>query len=186
MENRGERQGKAGNDEKPVAIYVRSSKDLHNVSCDAQEEQIRGVVKTNGEEVYRVFCDRALSSTRDVRPEFDEMISLATSKNPPFAKIYCLDTSRFGRDQHQTNVLLWQLRNKNGIEVVFINMPQTGTYLDPVFETIMTAFDQLHSQQSKRKGEGCRKYETECAQWLSRGWQSAVRLSAYQHRTRET
>jgi site-specific DNA recombinase len=137
---------------KPVAIYVRSSKDLHNVSCDAQEGQIRDVVKGNGEEVYRVFCDRALSSTRDVRPEFDEMISLATSKNPPFVKIYCLDTSRFGRDQHQTNVLLWQLRNKNGIEVVFINMPQTGTYLDPVFETIMTAFDQLHSQQSKVKG----------------------------------
>jgi site-specific DNA recombinase len=137
---------------KPVAIYVRSSQDLHNVSCEAQAEQIREVVKKNGEEIYRVFSDKALSSTRDVRPEFDEMIALATSKSPQFNKIYCLDTSRFGRDQHQTQVLLWQLRKKHGIEVIFINMPHTGTYLDPVFETIMSAFDQLHSQQSKVKG----------------------------------
>jgi site-specific DNA recombinase len=137
---------------KPVAIYVRSSKDLHNVSCEAQEEQIRKVIQGNGEEVYRVFCDKALSSTRDVRPEFDKMLSLAMSKEQPFSKIYCLDTSRFGRDQHQTQVLLWQLRKKHGIEVIFVNMPQTGSYLDGVFETIMTAFDQLHSQQSKVRG----------------------------------
>jgi DNA invertase Pin-like site-specific DNA recombinase len=137
---------------KPVAIYVRSSKDLHNVSCEAQEEQIRRIIHENGEEVYRVFCDKALSSTRDVRPEFDAMISLAMSNASPFGKIYCLDTSRFGRDQHQTQVLLWQLRKKHGIEVVFVNMPQTGSCLDGVFETIMAAFDQLHSQQSKVRG----------------------------------
>jgi site-specific DNA recombinase len=137
---------------KPVGIYVRSSKDLHNVSCEAQEEQIRKVAQGNGEGVYRVFCDKALSSTRDVRPEFDEMIALAMSKSQPFNKIYCLDTSRFGRDQHQTQVLLWQLRRKHGIEVVFVNMPQTGSFLDGFFETIMAAFDQLHSQQSKVRG----------------------------------
>lgn len=137
---------------KNVAIYVRSSKDLHNVSCEAQEEQIRQVVKEKGEEVYRVFCDKALSSTRDIRPEFDEMLSLAMTKQSPFSKIYCLDTSRFGRDQHQTQSYLWALRKKHGIEIIFINMPQTNTYLDPVFETIMSAFDELHSQQSKVKG----------------------------------
>ena len=141
----------------PVAIYVRSSKDLHNVSCDAQEEQIREVVKKNGERVYRVFKDQALSSTRDVRPDFDEMLGQAMSKAKPFTKIYCLDTSRFGRDQHETQAFLWTLRQKHGVEVVFINMPNTGTYLDPVFETIMSAFDQLHSQQSKVKGVASQK-----------------------------
>ena len=135
-----------------VAIYVRSSKDLHNVSCEAQEKQIKKVVEENKEAVYRVFRDQALSSTRDVRPEFDEMISLAMSKNSPFNKIYCLDTSRFGRDQHETQVLLYELRRKHGIDVIFVNMPNTGTYLDPAFEAIMSAFDYIHSQQSKAKG----------------------------------
>ena len=72
------------------AIYVRSSKDLHDVSCEAQENQLLELVKKNGEAVYRVFRDKALSSTRDVRPDFDEMIRLAMSKNSPFNKIYCL------------------------------------------------------------------------------------------------
>jgi site-specific DNA recombinase len=137
---------------KLAAIYARSSKDLHDVSCEAQEEQIRKAVRQNGEEVYKVFVDKALSSTRDVRPAFDEMISLATSNRPPFGKIYCLDTSRFGRDQHHTQALLWELRRKHGVEVVFTSMPHTGSYLDPAFEAIMSAFDYIHSQQSKVKG----------------------------------
>ena len=82
-----------------IAIYVRSSQDLHDVSCDAQTEQIKSVVKKNGEEIYAIFTDKALSSTRDVRPAFDEMIALAMNKkDKPFSKVYCLDTSRFGRD----------------------------------------------------------------------------------------
>ena len=137
---------------KKVAIYVRSSKDLHDVSCEAQKEQLTKVVKENGEQIYRIFCDKRLSSTRDVRPAFDEMISLAMSKQSPFPKIYCLDTSRFGRDQHETQVILYGLRRKRNIEVIFTSMPQTGTYIDPAFETIMTAFDYMHSQGSKVKG----------------------------------
>jgi Resolvase, N terminal domain len=58
---------------KQVAIYVRSSKNLHNVSCEAQERQIREAILKNGDVVYRVFEDKALSSTRDVRPAFDEI-----------------------------------------------------------------------------------------------------------------
>ena len=135
-----------------VAIYVRSSKDLHNVSCEAQEAQLRNKARDNGEEIEMVFEDKALSSTRDIRPAFDEMLLVAMSKNSPFKKIYCLDTSRFGRDYHETQMILYQLRIKHGIEVVFINMPNTGTYLDPAFEAIFQAFDYIHSQQSKAKG----------------------------------
>ena len=137
---------------KKVAIYVRSSKDLHNVSCEAQEEQLQELVRNNGEHVFRVFTDKALSSTRDVRPEFDEMLRLAMTKNPSFSKIYCLDTSRFGRDQVETTVLLDQLRKKYGLEVVFAQMPQTGTYMDKVLESIVSSFDYFHSQMSKAKG----------------------------------
>ena len=68
-----------------VAIYVRSSKDLHNVSCKAQEEQLTKYVKEKGEQVYRVFTDKALSSTRDERPAFEEMIRMAKSKPSPFS-----------------------------------------------------------------------------------------------------
>ncbi|NQT68321.1 MAG: recombinase family protein, partial [Desulfobacteraceae bacterium] len=135
-----------------VAIYVRSSKDLHNVSCKAQEEQLKQEVRKKGEKVYRVFCDKGLSSTRDVRPDFNEMIGLAKTKNPPFKKIYCLDTSRFGRNHFESQTNLWMLREKCGIDVIFHNMPSTGTAIDPLIENVMTSFDQFHSNQSKEKG----------------------------------
>lgn len=47
-----------------------------------------------------------------------------------------------------------QLRKKYGIEVVFAQMPQTGAYMDQAFEAIMSAFDYIHSQQSKAKAKG--------------------------------
>ena len=152
-----------------AAIYVRSSKDLHNVSCEAQEEQLKERVERDGIALYRVFCDKALSSTRDVRPEFDEMLTMAMSKPSPFQKIYCLDTSRFGRDQAETTVLLHQLRKKHGIDVVFHQMPQTGTYMDQAFEAIMSAFDYIHSQQSKAKGVASMK------QNIRNGWRAGGR-----------
>ena len=143
------------------AIYVRSSKDLHNVSCEAQEQQLRKIVNEKGEIIFRVFCDKALSSTRDVRPEFNEMLNLAFSKNPPFTKIYCLDTSRFGRDQTQTQLILYKLRKRHGIEVIFANMPNTGTFMDGIMESIFHAFDELHSQLSKEKGVASMKQNIE-------------------------
>ena len=135
-----------------IAIYVRSSKDLHNVSCEAQERQIREFVKAKGHQVYRVFTDKRKSSTQDVRPAFEEMIFLATSKEPPFDAIYCLDTSRFGRDENYTKFTIHKLRKKHGIDVVFITMPNTGPPIDDMLESIMSAFDQFHSQQSKIRG----------------------------------
>ena len=137
---------------KKIAVYVRSSKDLHDVSCKAQERQIKGLIKDKGDQVFRVFTDEAKSSTRDIRPAFEEMISLATSKEPPFDAIYCLDTSRFGREEVQTKFIIHKLRKRHGIEVNFVNMPNTGSPVDDVMESIMSAFDQFHSQQSKIKG----------------------------------
>jgi hypothetical protein len=45
---------------KKVAIYIRSSKDRHDVSCKAQEEQIRGVVKEKGEKVSKTKLSHRL------------------------------------------------------------------------------------------------------------------------------
>jgi DNA invertase Pin-like site-specific DNA recombinase len=49
------------------AIYIRSSKDLNNVSCETQEKELTQHVKEKGEAVYRVFCDQALSGLNSTR-----------------------------------------------------------------------------------------------------------------------
>ncbi|WP_353740116.1 recombinase family protein [Desulfobacter postgatei] len=139
-------------DIKGIAIYVRSSKDRHDVSCEAQRAELQEYAISKGYNQIHIFEDKALSSTRDIRPQFDDMVGQATSANPPFKTILCKDTSRFGRDSTEKNVLLWQLRKKHGIEVVFKDMPHTGSFMDEAFEQIMSAMDYIHSQQSKVKG----------------------------------
>ncbi len=139
-------------DVKSIAIYVRSSKDRHDVSCEAQRVELQQYAENEEFNHLYFFEDKALSSIKDARPQFDEMISLATSDNPPFDTILCKDTSRFGRDSTEKNVLLWNLRKKHSIEVVFKDMPHTGSYMDEAFEQIMSAMDYIHSQQSKAKG----------------------------------
>lgn len=37
---------------KKVVIYARSSQDKHDVSCDAQVEQLTRIVRENGKSLY--------------------------------------------------------------------------------------------------------------------------------------
>ncbi len=137
---------------KSVAIYVRSSKDRNDVSCKAQKQELVAYAKQQGYKHIYIFEDKALSSTRDERPQFDRMIAFATSSKSRFSTILCKDTSRFGRDNTEMRVLLYQLRNKHGITAIFKDMPHTDSYMDEAFEQIMSAMDYIHSQQSKAKG----------------------------------
>ncbi len=143
---------KLNEDTAGVAIYVRSSKDLHNVSCEAQKAELTEYAEKQGYTNIYTFEDKALSSTRDARPGYDKMISAATSPNPPFKKIICKDTSRLGRDNIEKTILIHRLRKKHGIEVVFKDLPNTGSYMDEVMEQIISSFDQMYSHQCRVKG----------------------------------
>ena len=89
--------------ETPVVGYVRSSKDAHDVSCEAQAEQIRRSVQRTERLVslpaapQGIFEDRALSSTRDDLPGLLALLDAAKQAPVPFRRIYVLDTSRIPR-----------------------------------------------------------------------------------------
>lgn len=148
----------------PVVGYVRSSKDAHDVSCEAQAERIRRTVAP-GERLVPlpgapdgIFEDKALSSTRDDLPGLRALLDAAGQTPPPFARVYVLDTSRIARDTLQAQSLKFYLRKKRGIELVFLQLPRTGSYMDEAIERMMETWDQLHSQMSKDKGvEGQRQ-----------------------------
>ena len=134
-----------------VAIYARSSKDRHDVSCESQVVELTAAAHAKGEVIYQVFEDRALSSTRDELPAFEAMLEEIRQDPPPFTKIYCLDTSRIARDTHHAQSVKYYLRKKRGIELVFLHLPQSGSYMDEIFEKIMEVWDELHSRMSKEK-----------------------------------
>ena len=136
-----------------VALYIRSSKDQHNVSCEAQERQLRDYVNRNGDEISKIYTDIGLSSTNDVRPGFNRMIENAQSDNRQFDKICCLDLSRFGRDSYSTMGALHKLREEYGVIVDFMHMPVTETKSSNVLmESSFMGFSNYHSLVSKEKG----------------------------------
>ena len=142
----------------PVVGYVRSSKDLHDVSCEAQAEQLLKAIQPGERFVSLsnaprgIFEDKALSSTRDDLPGLLALLDAAKQDPLPFRRVYVLDTSRVARDTLQAQSLKFYLRKKRGIELVFLHLPQTGSYMDEAIEKMMEVWDELHSRMSKAKG----------------------------------
>lgn len=136
------------------AIYTRSSKDINDVSCESQVHDLMELLKRSGDTLVEVYQNKALSSTRDARPEFNRMTGEA--KTGKFQRLYVLDTARLGRDQGEVVAAKMILRKKCGVEIIYKNLPQSGSYMDPIFESLMESFDRLHSLKSaeeSRRGQ---------------------------------
>ena len=100
-----------------------------------------------------IFSDIGLSSTNDIRPEFNLMIENAQVRTRRFDKICCIDLSRFGRDSYSTMGALHKLREEYGVIVDFMHMPVTETKSSKVLmESAFMGFSNHHSLVSKEKG----------------------------------
>ena len=151
-----------------AALYLRSSKDRHDVSVESQGRELRAFAEERGDVVVAEFTDRIESAKTDDRPGFQAMVAEAKSKSRRFDVLYCFDTSRFSRRQYHAQIYK-QLLKSQGVELVFLKLPKTDTILDPIIESLMEAFDQFHSQKSKMDGlRGMREN-------IKRGWRAGGR-----------
>ena len=151
-----------------AALYLRSSKDRHDVSVDSQGRELRKFAKKSGDIVVAEFSDRVESAKTDDRPGFQAMIAEAKKRNCQFRAVYCYDTSRFSRRQYHAQLYKHLLKSL-GVELIFLKLPKTDTILDPIIESLMEAFDEFHSQKSKIDGlRGMREN-------IKQGWRAGGR-----------
>ena len=151
-----------------AALYLRSSKDRHDVSVDSQSRELTKFAADSGDLVVAEFSDRVESAKTDDRPGFQAMIAEVKSKTRRFDVLYCFDTSRFSRRQYHAQMYKHLLKS-HGIELVFLKLPKTDTILDPIIESLMEAFDEFHSQKSKMDGlRGMREN-------IKQGWRAGGR-----------
>jgi len=136
---------------KKIALYLRSSKDRHDVSVDSQRREMEKFAAQHNSAVVCEFVDKVESAKTDDRPAFQAMISEAKSKDCRFNEILCYDTSRFSRKQYHAQMYK-QLLKKKGISVNFYKLPKTGSMVDSLIESIMEIFDEFHSTKSKMDG----------------------------------
>ncbi len=151
-----------------AALYLRSSKDRHDVSVDSQGRELRKFASQSGDIVVVEFSDRVESAKTDDRPGFQAMIAEAKKKDCQFRVLYCYDTSRFSRRQYHAQLYKHLLKSL-GVELIFLKLPKTDTILDPIIESLMEAFDEFHSQKSKIDGlRGMREN-------IKQGWRAGGR-----------
>jgi site-specific DNA recombinase len=135
-----------------VALYLRSTKDRHDVSVEAQRRELTAHAESKSYVTSAVFEDKVQSAKTDDRPAFQEMIAEAVRRDKRFDVILCLDTSRFARNATDAKIYKEHLRGTCNVRVEFVKMPTTDSYIDPLIETLMEGIDQLHSQKSKSDG----------------------------------
>ena len=136
---------------KRAVIYLRSSKDRHDVSVESQRRELERYIKNNGNVLIDEFVDKVESAKTANRPAFQDMMAEVKSKECRFSVIYCFDTSRFSRRMYDAQ-LYKHLLKKNGIDLVFMKLPKGDPLMDTVLESLMEIFDEFHSQKSKMDG----------------------------------
>jgi len=136
---------------KRVALYLRSSKDKHDVSVESQRRILEEYVASKGDIVVHHFIDKVESAKTANRPAFQEMMAEVKLKECRFQCIYCYDTSRFSRRMYDAQFYKHLLK-KNDIELLFLKLPKSDPLMDSVLESLMEIFDEFHSQKSKMDG----------------------------------
>ena len=136
-----------------VTLYLRSSKDRHDVSVESQKRELVEYAKSKGYAVTAVFEDKIESAKSDDRPAFQEMVAEASRPNDRrFDIILCLDTSRFARNAFDAQYYKRLLRKQQGVRVEFAKLATSDSCQDIMVEGMMESIDQFHSDKSRADG----------------------------------
>lgn len=107
-----------------AAAYVRVSDERQDeYSPDSQLKLIRQFAEQNGyyvEDKYIFYDDGVSAKSVKGRDSFNEMISLAEKKNPPFKAIIVWKFSRFSRNTEDSILLKARLK-RNGVSVLSVS-----------------------------------------------------------------
>lgn len=101
-----------------AVIYARfSSHQQQEQSIDGQIRACKEYADKHGYTVIRSYCDRAISGTREDRPEFQAMIQDAKKKEFTFILVWKLD--RFSRNRYDSALYKRELQ-KSGVRVLSV------------------------------------------------------------------
>ena len=129
-----------------VAIYARVSSDRQEVdlSISSQLRSLREYAERHDYLITQEFVEEAESGRTVNRPAFQEMISLARRRPPPFKAILVWKFSRFSRNR-EDSIIYKSLLRRHGVQIVSISEQveegPTGRMLEGIIEVV----DEFHS-----------------------------------------
>ena len=135
-----------------AAIYLRSSKDRHDVSISAQRHELQKLATAKKLTIVAEFEDVVLSGKDENRPGFQALMQALNVPGRSWDHLLILDTSRLSRARYVGEVFCYQAE-KRGVRILYAKVPDQ---LDPITEIIVTsmlrAMDVVHSMMSREKG----------------------------------
>lgn len=131
------------------ALYIRVSTDKQEeLSPDAQRRLLLDYASSHNIFISPdlIFTENGISGRKaDKRPEFQRMISLAKTDDPPFDVILVWKYSRFARNQEESIVYKSMLKKQHSIDVISITEPLAEGPFGSLIERIIEWMDEYYS-----------------------------------------
>lgn len=131
---------------KIACAYIRVSTDSQDeYSPDAQIRLLNEYAAANDIIIADFYKDIGISGRKaDKRPEFQNMIAEAKSKEHPYDVILVWKFSRFARNQEES-IVYKSLLKKNNVEVVSVSEPLPDGFIGDLVERIFEWMDEYYS-----------------------------------------
>ena len=134
-----------------AAVYLRSSKDRHDVSIASQERELQKLAKSKDLQIVREYVDVVESAKNEFRPAFQELMRDVRSPARGWDTLLTLDTSRLSTRRYVSLVFKHDAK-KNGVQILYAKMPEVDPITNVLLESVMEALDEYHSLVSREKG----------------------------------
>lgn len=136
---------------KNAVLYLRSSKDRHDVSIESQRHELGKLAAELGLAIAGEFRDVVESGKDDDRPGLQALLGQVRRRDRGWSSILLLDTSRLAR-RLVTAIKFESECQVNGVDVVYKSLPKFEEAERALIKTVLHGVDEWHSLVSKRKG----------------------------------
>lgn len=134
-----------------AAIYLRSSKDRHDTSIDAQARELLALAESKNLLILSRFEDVVESAKDENRPGFQALLAELKSSRRAWDHLLMVDTSRLSRRRYMAEVFAHECR-KRGVIILYSKFSDADPITSAVIIGVMQVFDELHSLMSREKG----------------------------------
>lgn len=150
-------------------LYLRSSKDRHDVSIDAQRRILQEDAASKGLAIVGEYTDVVESAKDEDRPGFRQLVAAIGNRHRGWTNILVLNTSRIARRGEFAHLFGFQCM-KSGISVHYNSIPDDmSPPAKALLKAVYQGFDEWHSLESREKALDAMKENT------LRGWRAGGR-----------
>ena len=134
-----------------AALYLRSSKDRHDVSIDSQRRELRKLALEKGLPIVDEFRDIVESGKDEHRPGFQLLLRAIKSPGRGWSTLLLTDTARLFRGRYGAQAFKHECR-KRGVKILYSKVPEVDPISQVILEAVFEAMDEVHSLMSRDKG----------------------------------